>query len=171
MAKPSKPRSFNSGKYGLDVKKLLNLKATHLVKQRNSLDSSYELKPHFGRLHLWSHFFGHYPRFMTISENGDKNCFENWELCLFLQFSFHDNQIVQSLHYCASLAHSGIQFFVLPSVTRKCNPKILKLLDLLYSRSIHLQHELIRVSWKMKYLNFERAYFHSGGVACICKAN
>ena len=34
-------------------------------------------KPHFGPLYLWSHSFGHYPRSMTISENGDKNCFEN----------------------------------------------------------------------------------------------
>ena len=39
---------------------------------------------------------------------------------------------------CTSLAHSGIQFFVLPSVTRKCNPKILELLYLLQCRSIHL---------------------------------
>ena len=64
---------------------------------------------------------------MTIGENGDKNCFENWELCLFQQFSFHDNRTVHSSHYCPSLANSGIQFFVLPSVTRECNPKILEL--------------------------------------------
>ena len=49
-----------------------------------------------GRLHLWSHCFDYYSRFLTIRENGDKNCFENWELCIFRQFSFHDNRIVQS---------------------------------------------------------------------------
>ena len=65
--------------------------------------------------------------FMTITENGDKIQFENWELCLFWQFAFHDNRTVQSSHYCTSLAYSGMQFFILPSVTRKCNPKILEL--------------------------------------------
>ena len=58
-----------------------------------------------------------------------KNCLENWELCFFWQFSFHDNRIEQSSHYCTSLANSVIQLFVLPSVTRKCNPKILKILQ------------------------------------------
>ena len=40
-------------------------------------------KPHFGRLPLWSHSYGHYLWFMTISENEEKNCFENWGLCFF----------------------------------------------------------------------------------------
>ena len=40
-------------------------------------------KTHFGRLPLWSHAYGHYPWFMTISENEEKNCFENWGLCFF----------------------------------------------------------------------------------------
>ena len=119
---------------------------------------------------LWSHTFGHYPRFMIISENGDKNCFENWELCLFWEFLFHDNRVVQSSHYCTNLVYSGIEFFVLPSVTSKCNPKILELLYLLPCRFIHLQHAQIRVSWKMKYLSCDRAFFHSGGAAFICKA-
>ena len=44
---------------------------------------------------------------MTISENGDKNCFKNWELWLFRQFSFHDNRVVQSSHYCTTLAYSS----------------------------------------------------------------
>ena len=52
----------------------------------------------------------------------------------------------------------------------QCNLKILELLYLLQCHSIHLQYALIRVSWKMKYLSFGRAYFHSGGVTCICKA-
>ena len=39
------------------------------------------------------------PKIHDEDENGDKNCFENWELCLFWQFSFHDNRIVQSSHY------------------------------------------------------------------------
>ena len=81
-------------------------------------------KPHFGRLHLWSHSFGHYLKFINIDENWDKSCFENWELCLFRYFSFHDYRIVQSSHYWTSLANSGMKFFVLPSVTRKCNPKL-----------------------------------------------
>ena len=79
-------------------------------------------------MHLWWHSFDHYPRFMAISENGNKNCFEKWELCLFWQFSFHDNREVQSSYCCTCLAYSGIQLFVLPSVTRKCNPKVLELL-------------------------------------------
>ena len=54
----------------------------------------------------------------------------------------------QSLHYCISFAYLGIEYFVLPSVTRECNPKILELLYLLQCRSIHLQHALIRVSWR-----------------------
>ena len=65
------------------------------------------------------------PKIHDEDENGDKNCFENWELCLFWQFSFHDNRIVQSSHYCSGLAYSGIQLFVLPSVTRKCKPRYL----------------------------------------------
>ena len=103
---------------------------------------------------LWSHSFGHFSRFMTIDENGDKNCFENWKLCLFRLFSFHDNQIVLSSHYSTSIANAGIQFFVLPSITRECNPKILELLYLLQCRFIHLQWELIWVFWKMKNLGF-----------------
>ena len=82
---------------------------------------------------------------------------------------FNDNQIVQRSRHCTSLANSGVQFFVLPFIIRECNPKILELLYLLQCRSIHLQHALIRVSWKMKYLSFGCAYFHSGGVACISK--
>ena len=91
----------------------------YFVKQFNSFDSS--LKPHFGRFHLWSHSFGHYPTFMTIDENGYKNDFENWALCLLQQFSFNDNRIVQSLHYSTILVHSGIQFVVLSSVTGEYN--------------------------------------------------
>ena len=71
------------------------------------------------------------------------------------------------LHY--SLGKSDIHFFVLPSVTRGCNPKMLELLYLLQCCSIRLQHALIRVSWKMEYLSFGRAYFYSGCVTCICK--
>ena len=70
----------------------------------------------------------------------DKNCFENWEFCVFRQFSFHDNRIVQSSHFCSSLANSSIQFFVLLSIARKCNPKMLELLLLFQCRSVHLQH-------------------------------
>ena len=47
----------------------------------------------------------------------------------FRQFSFHDNRVVQSSHYCTSLVYSGIQFFVLPSVTRKCNPSTSRYLN------------------------------------------
>ena len=86
-----------------------------------------------------SHSFGHYPSFMTIGENRDKNCFENWEIFRFWQFLFHCNRIVQSSHYSTSLVYSGIQFFVLPSVTRKCNPKILELLYMLQCHSIYDQ--------------------------------
>ena len=75
---------------------------------------------------------------MTIRENWDKNCVENSEVCLFRQFSFHDYRIVQSWHYCTCFASLGIQFFVLPSVTRECNPKILELLYLLQCCFIHL---------------------------------
>ena len=91
----------------------------YFVNQFNSFDSS--LKPHFGRLHLWSYSFDHYPRFMTKDEDGYKNDFEIWALCLLQQFSFNDNQIVQSLHYCTILVHSGIQNVVLSSVTGECN--------------------------------------------------
>ena len=73
---------------------------------------------------------------LTIGENGDKTCFENWELRLFRQFSFYDNRIVQSSQYCTSLAYSDIQFFVLSSVTRKWNPKIIELLYLFPFRSL-----------------------------------
>ena len=59
-------------------------------------------------MHLWSHSFSYYPRFMNISENGDKNCFENWELCLFRHLSSYDNRIVRSSHSCSSLASSGV---------------------------------------------------------------
>jgi len=55
---------------------------------------------------------------MTISEDGDENCFENCNLCFFRQISFHDNRILQSSHHCTRFDHSGDQFFVLPSVTR-----------------------------------------------------
>ena len=44
----------------------------------------------------------------------------------------------ESSNYCTSLAYSGIQFLALPSDTRKRNPKILELLDLLQCCSIHL---------------------------------
>ena len=88
----------------------------------------------------------------------------------FHKFSFHDNRIVQSSHYCTRLADEGVQFSVLPSVTRECNPKILELLYLLQCRSFPLQHASFRISWKMKHFTFSRAYFYSGGVACICKA-
>ena len=104
----------------LDVKRFSNLRTTCLVKQCNP--SILRKKPYFGRLHLWSHSFGHYSTLMTISENGDKNRFER-KLCLSRQFSFHDNRIAQNSHYCTSLTYSGIQqFFVLPSVTGECNP-------------------------------------------------
>ena len=39
----------------------------------------------------------------------------------------------------------SIQFFVLTSVTRDCNPKVLELLYLLQRRNIHLQRALIRI--------------------------
>ena len=48
----------------------------------NSFDST--SKPHFGRLHLWSHSFDHYPRFMTISENGGQKLFWNLRALPFL---------------------------------------------------------------------------------------
>ena len=96
-------------------------------------------KTHFGRLPLRSHSFGHYIWFIniTISENEDKNCFDNWEHCLFRKFAFDDNRIVKSSNYCTNLANSDIQFFALPSVTRGYNPKILELLYLLLCRSFY----------------------------------
>ena len=42
----------------------------------------------------------------------------------------HLCRIVQSSHYCTSLAYLGNQLFVLPSVTCESNPKILELLYL-----------------------------------------
>ena len=38
-----------------------------------------------------------------IGKNRDKNFSENWEFCLFRQFLFHDNRIVQSSHYALAL--------------------------------------------------------------------
>ena len=77
--------------------------------------------------------------------------------------------ILRLLKYRAS---SGIQFFVLPSVIREWNTKILDFLYLLQSRSIHLQRALIRVSWKMYYLSLVVPVFifYFGGVTCIWKA-
>ena len=65
------------------------------------------------------------PKIHNHSENVAKKCFENWVLCLFRQFWFHDNRTVQNSHYCTSLACSGVQFFVLPSVTRNATPRYL----------------------------------------------
>ena len=91
------------------------------------------VKTSFRTLALVIAFFRSLPKThdqLTIGENGDKSCFENWELCLFRQIWFYENRIVQSSHYFTSLAYSDIQFFVLSSVTRKWNPKILELLYL-----------------------------------------
>ena len=118
-------------------------------------------------MHLWSHSFGNYPRFMTTGENGDKNCFENWELCLFRQFSFYDNRVVQSSHYCIRFAYSSIQFFILPSVTRQCNPKITQtflpasvLLHLLVARTDQgfLKDEVPQF-WQ-HWFSFRRCFMH-----------
>ena len=59
----------------------------------------------------------------TVGENGDKNCFETWELCLFRLFSFYSNYVAQSSQYCTCFASSDIQFLALLSVTRECNSK------------------------------------------------
>ena len=83
---------------------------------------------------------------------------ENGEFCLFRQFSFNDNRIVQSTHYWTTITNSDIQFFALPSVTLECNPKILELLYLLQCHSIHSQRTLIKVSEKAKYLSCGRAF-------------
>ena len=105
---------------------------------------------------------------MTVGEKGNKNYFEIESFAFFLQFSFRGNQIAQSSHYCSSLVNSGIQLFV-PSLMH-ATPRQLKSLYLLYCRSIYLQRPLFRFFGKTKYFSFGRAYFHSGGVACIGKA-
>jgi len=81
-----------------------------LIKSRFNSFNSLQ-KSHFGRLHLRSYSYDHYPRLMTVGKDGNENYFENWEL--FQQFSFHDNRIMQSLHHCTNFAHSSVQFFVL----------------------------------------------------------
>ena len=68
-------------------------------------------------MHLWSHSFGH-----SWPQEWGQKLYWKLRALPFLTISFHDNRIVQSLHYCTSLANSGIQFFILPSVARKCNP-------------------------------------------------
>ena len=47
--------------------------------------------------------------------------------------------------YCNWLANSNIQFFVMPSVTCECNPKIPEFVNLFLYRSIQLQQALISV--------------------------
>ena len=57
-------------------------------------------------------------------------------------FACFDNSRFMATELCKArvtvlaLSNSGIQFFVLPSVTRECHPKILELLYLLQCRSI-----------------------------------
>ena len=86
---------------------------------------------------------------------GTKTVLKIENFAIFQQFSFHSNWVVQSSHCCHCLSNSNIQFFVLPSVTCECYPKILELLYLQQCLSIHLQHALIRVSWKMRYISFD----------------
>ena len=84
MAKPSKLRSFNSGKYRLDIKRFSNLRATHLVKQRNSFDS---VKTSFRTLALVIALFRSLPKIHdhTVSENGAKTVMK------IESFAFFDN--------------------------------------------------------------------------------
>ena len=62
---------------------------------------------------------------------------------------------MQSSHYTTCFAWLNIQFFVLPSITRECDPKILELLHLLqrYSPNLH-KRTLNKIFWKLEYLSF-----------------
>ena len=83
----------------------------------NSAILRFFVKTLFGRLHLWSHSFGHYSTLMSISENGDKKPF--WKKALpfsAILVSWQSNSAKLSLlHY---LTYSGIQqfFVLLPSL-------------------------------------------------------
>ena len=56
-----------------------------------------------------------------------------------------------------------------PLVTRECNPKILVLVYLFLCSSMQLQQALISVSWNMKHISFDRAYFYFCSVISSCK--
>ena len=80
MAKPSKLRFFDPEKKRLDVERLLNRSVANYVKHRLSFD--FLQKSHLGRLHLRSLSSSHYPRLMTIHEDGDEYRFKHREFCL-----------------------------------------------------------------------------------------
>ena len=107
---------------------------------------------------------------MTMGEKEDKTVLKIESFAV-----FDNSYIVATKQWKTRITAPALpirvsRFFVLPSFARECNSKVLELLYLLQCRSIHLQHALIRVSWKMKYLSFGCAYFYSGGVARICEA-
>ena len=84
----------------------------------------------------------------------------------FLTILVDDNRIVQSSHYCTSLAYSGTQFFVLLSVTRECNPKILELFYLLQYQYLFTKNATIRSGrnrerpkWSPSLLNLCETYW------------
>jgi len=60
----------------------------------NNVAPSFFEKSHFGRLHLQSYSFGHYPRLMTIGEDGAKTVLKI-EI-----FAFFDNFRFMTTEYC-----------------------------------------------------------------------
>ena len=65
-------------------------------------------KSHLWRLHLSWYSFGHYPKFMTIGKDRNKDRFKNWQLCDVWKLPFCDYRPIKLTQNCVSFTNPCI---------------------------------------------------------------
>jgi len=126
----------------LSIYDFANFTAAHFVAKSRTVNSSQI--SHLWRLCLRQRYFSHYPRFMTIGEDWDKDRLIPTALrCLKAQVLWPRNGEDHALLYL--LYQSGYQSCS-ASVTREYHFKVLQLLNLLRSTAAYLRRTLNWVS-------------------------
>ena len=114
-----------------------NFTAAHFVTKCHIVCSS--KNTHLCYMFLKQHSFSHYPRFMDIGENRNKDRFKNWQLCGVRKLPFCDHRAIKLTQNCVCFTNPCTNLLIPPSSTREYHPEVLELLHLLQCIATHVQ--------------------------------
>ena len=146
-----------------------NRSVAKFVKHRYLFD--FPKKSNFRRLHLWSHSFSYFPRFMTVGEDGDEYRFKYREFAFLDSFCFKTTERCKAhIAALALLIHTSNSSSCLSSVEMRRLYTWTAPPAPMIGFSAILQRTFGRIFRSMDYLSFGSANFYSSNVTCSRQA-